>query len=150
VPDSRAELGLVPNPSGQVTPVMWTSAHTPVKAGEFHVDDRLDFIMAAEPGWELPHDSNSAILDAIGAEKFDYKWIAIDDAEDPWAILVKIHQVRLGDLIVYADALGLTEFRTEYKEEKYTIRLDGAVPDEYNLALVYNDEEKLIAKIKLR
>jgi Domain of unknown function (DUF4124) len=151
MPTTAAELGIAPDGNGQVAPMLWATNHNPVKAGEYNVDDRFDFFIASKPGWSLPHDEDPGLLEKIGESRFDYEWVALSDQGQPWAVIVGIRQVRLEHAIEFLDALGATEIVTDYNGQgPYTIKLDGPVPSGYNSALIYNDDGKLVAEIKLR
>ncbi len=150
-PGTREEAGLAVDANGNVAPRMWITDHAPIKPGEYNVDDIVDFVICTERDWEMPHDVDLDLAESIGVDRFNYVKVDLDTPENDWILYVTMDNVKLSQVIQYLDAMGMSEIKTNYNGSgPYTIRLDGAVPNDYDSAQIFNDADKLIAEIKLR
>ncbi|MCK6482790.1 MAG: hypothetical protein HUU22_17125 [Phycisphaerae bacterium] len=139
-PPRREEIGLKPDENGMVAPMVWFLDRIPsqLQVGRYHVDDRFEFFMVAEPDWILPFDTDEALRDRIGADNiFAYEFaVEPDGLGNP--IAIHLHRVRLEDAITVLTRLGANEINVKWPVAVYQLRLDGT-PEDYNRALLYLD-----------
>ena len=127
---------------------MWVTYHDPQEQGKFKVDDPVDIVIASEENWTWPFDTDSQLLSDLGVENISYSTVDLNDGlPDP--VLVGFHHVHMGDAINMLSKMGITEIVVDYKGDTYTVRLDDAAPDEYQNALIYDEDENLILSIDL-
>ncbi|RIK71329.1 MAG: hypothetical protein DCC66_01700 [Planctomycetota bacterium] len=145
IPSTREGLGLVPNSSDKIKPLIWITRHDAANQGYYSKEDELDLFIAAELEWLMPFESDSELLNAIGAENISYHPVDVSDSSRTRPVLIRFEGIRLGVAIKLLSELGATEVTHNGGSTSRVgsrIMLNDSV-EEYSAALVYEGENHL-------
>lgn len=149
IPTSRAELGLVPNESGNVSPMIWALDHEPAHSRQYSIDDRINLFIAAEADWLMPFHSDENLRTAIGEENISFVEVDVNDSSRAMPILIGLHQIRLEEAIRLLTSMGATEIEVEFTSSvKYKVALNDT-PETYTGAIV-SQGEQIVSEFDLR